>query len=647
MTRAVARRDSRVGRCVRACSTPRGRPRHEPTDDVDGGRQLYITGCSSVPRHRRPRHRQGPSRRARGAAGARLLPHHRPHAARRTRRRKPCASRPRTHPSRSTSWSPTWRRSARARRSPTSTSPTATSATATTALPDNCAACHSAAGVGRRARLRRQAPSLRRATPTAGGRGRPHRPGPDAGVRPRDARRPAGLDRSSRYVEYLQDPERPGRPRARATSGPIPEGFVAWVVGLGRCSCSLGIIGSIAQTRDADVNAPGAPSGWWPMCFGAHGARVARASLPRLLRGRPAAGRRRAARARASADRRRHRLLGRHAPAARGGHEEPRRELESPRRNEEAVEAVFDVEPPRRGRTLGRRTLPGALLVRRRRRARPRALFPIRSLGPEPGADSAGARTWRRRRVVDEDGEPVELDDLPSAACSPCSPKATTDAEDSPTLLIRRRPTTTSSRRRAARTWAPDGLRRLLEDLHPRRLPGRPLPGGVDELLLCPCHQSTFDVLDGATPVFGPATRSLPQLPLAVDDDGVPRRRRATSPSPSAPASGTVTATVTCRCGARLARLPGGSTTGSAAPSFARTALDKVFPDHWSFMLGEIALYCFVILLADRHVPHVLLRRRPSEVVYDGQLRPAAGRRDVGRRTSRPSTSASTCGPAW
>ena len=39
-------------------------------------------------------------------------------------------------------------------------------------------------------------------------------------------------------------------------------------------------------------------------------------------------------------------------------------------------------------------------------------------------------------------------------------------------------------------------------------------------LLLCPCHQSTFDVGDGSRPVFGPATRSLPQLPLTLDDDG-------------------------------------------------------------------------------------------------------------------------------
>ena len=29
----------------------------------------------------------------------------------------------------------------------------------------------------------------------------------------------------------------------------------------------------------------------------------------------------------------------------------------------------------------------------------------------------------------------------------------------------------------------------------------------------------------------------------------------------------------------------------------ARKTLDKVFPDHWSFLLGEVALYCFVILV--------------------------------------------------
>ncbi|QAY64780.1 Rieske (2Fe-2S) protein [Xylanimonas allomyrinae] len=38
--------------------------------------------------------------------------------------------------------------------------------------------------------------------------------------------------------------------------------------------------------------------------------------------------------------------------------------------------------------------------------------------------------------------------------------------------------------------------------------------------LLCPCHQSTFDIADGAKVVFGPAKRPLPQLPITVDDEG-------------------------------------------------------------------------------------------------------------------------------
>jgi ubiquinol-cytochrome c reductase iron-sulfur subunit len=38
--------------------------------------------------------------------------------------------------------------------------------------------------------------------------------------------------------------------------------------------------------------------------------------------------------------------------------------------------------------------------------------------------------------------------------------------------------------------------------------------------LLCPCHQSTFDITDAAKVVFGPAKRALPQLPIAVDEEG-------------------------------------------------------------------------------------------------------------------------------
>lgn len=38
--------------------------------------------------------------------------------------------------------------------------------------------------------------------------------------------------------------------------------------------------------------------------------------------------------------------------------------------------------------------------------------------------------------------------------------------------------------------------------------------------LLCPCHQSTFDLADGAKVIFGPAARPLPQLPIDVDEEG-------------------------------------------------------------------------------------------------------------------------------
>jgi ubiquinol-cytochrome c reductase iron-sulfur subunit len=38
--------------------------------------------------------------------------------------------------------------------------------------------------------------------------------------------------------------------------------------------------------------------------------------------------------------------------------------------------------------------------------------------------------------------------------------------------------------------------------------------------LLCPCHQSTFDLADSGRVLFGPAARALPQLELVVDEDG-------------------------------------------------------------------------------------------------------------------------------
>lgn len=42
----------------------------------------------------------------------------------------------------------------------------------------------------------------------------------------------------------------------------------------------------------------------------------------------------------------------------------------------------------------------------------------------------------------------------------------------------------------------------------------------LDNISMCPCHQSEFLITEWARPVFGPADRALPQLPLGVDGEG-------------------------------------------------------------------------------------------------------------------------------
>ncbi|MEY2476488.1 MAG: ubiquinol-cytochrome c reductase cytochrome b subunit [Actinomycetota bacterium] len=61
------------------------------------------------------------------------------------------------------------------------------------------------------------------------------------------------------------------------------------------------------------------------------------------------------------------------------------------------------------------------------------------------------------------------------------------------------------------------------------------------------------------------------------------------------------------------------------ATHFARTALNKVFPDHWSFMLGEIAMYCFVILVATGVFLTFFFNPSSNQVVYDGSYVPLQG----------------------
>src|SRR4028118_2028613 len=56
-----------------------------------------------------------------------------------------------------------------------------------------------------------------------------------------------------------------------------------------------------------------------------------------------------------------------------------------------------------------------------------------------------------------------------------------------------------------------------------------------------------------------------------------------------------------------------------------RRTLNKVFPDHWSFLLGEIALYSFVILLLTGTYLTFFFQASMTEVIYDGSYAPLRG----------------------
>ncbi|MEA2702086.1 MAG: ubiquinol-cytochrome c reductase cytochrome b subunit, partial [Actinomycetota bacterium] len=61
------------------------------------------------------------------------------------------------------------------------------------------------------------------------------------------------------------------------------------------------------------------------------------------------------------------------------------------------------------------------------------------------------------------------------------------------------------------------------------------------------------------------------------------------------------------------------------ASRFARSALNKIFPDNWSFMLGEVALYCFVVLLLTGTYLTFFFSPSANVVTYDGSYAPLHG----------------------
>ncbi len=150
------------------------------------------------------------------------------------------------------------------------------------------------------------------------------------------------------------------------------------------------------------------------------------------------------------------------------------------------------------------------------------ALFPLRSLLQPHGGDPVEAlRTtpWSLGGLllVDRDGRPVRAEDVTPDTIVTVHPEGYPEAGDAPAFVVRLEP---------GRFTAPppagvvDGgvVAYSLLCTH-AGCPVGLLEQGTGHLL-CPCHQSVFDLLDGARAIQGPAGRPLPGLPIYVDDAG-------------------------------------------------------------------------------------------------------------------------------
>jgi ubiquinol-cytochrome c reductase iron-sulfur subunit len=160
--------------------------------------------------------------------------------------------------------------------------------------------------------------------------------------------------------------------------------------------------------------------------------------------------------------------------------------------------------------------------------------FPLlRSLGPAP-QDGMFHTNWKKGiRLVDLNGRPITNYTLEKGGILTVFPEGFENNADSQgidqTVIIRLdgfsptgAPPPSIVTRPGRETWGPQGM-----VAYSKVCTHAGCPVGLyqeqTEQLLCPCHQSLFDVRFGATQVFGPAPRPLPQLPLMIDDEGFVR----------------------------------------------------------------------------------------------------------------------------
>ena len=154
-------------------------------------------------------------------------------------------------------------------------------------------------------------------------------------------------------------------------------------------------------------------------------------------------------------------------------------------------------------------------------------IVPAASMGPVLDTESLYYSPWRRgRRLVDEEGRPYRASDISNTTFYTAYPENIDHEVLAAPILVVKVESSRLDLPAGRRDWAPEGILAyskicthagcaVSEYRKPLFPPTSPQPAFV-----CPCHYSTFDPATGGTVIYGPAGRSLPQLPLMIDQAG-------------------------------------------------------------------------------------------------------------------------------
>jgi ubiquinol-cytochrome c reductase iron-sulfur subunit len=194
--------------------------------------------------------------------------------------------------------------------------------------------------------------------------------------------------------------------------------------------------------------------------------------------------------------------------------------------DEDRSEFIKTVKEGASAAGLGRRPLIKRSLIAALGLSGLTPLLLLRDLGPLP-KDDLTKTSWKTgsRLVTDPGDRPIRPEDLEVGAVAQTLPELAQGEERTlnnigkdAVLLIRLRPEEFNLDAERL-SWTHEGII-AFSKICSHMGCAVALYEQQTKHLLCPCHQSTFDVTRAAKVIFGPAARPLPQLAITVDADG-------------------------------------------------------------------------------------------------------------------------------